>query len=361
MKKYITPPCLSTSFSESGRSAKRRFRNILDTRARRIGAAMITVIVLAAILAGTVLSFGDRGQKTGPTPEAEVSMAGRLFETKHAYVGDASANGRTASALGISANLGSFTNELYTTGEPYGWKLILGDVPSGSYSKMEAYSIALMALIDNLSYVSWEYNGDLGTTFTAERASQRIGRDVKSAADTVEDLESLLDELGIYDYKNEIYTALTGTDLEDFMSSALVIHGGETQNIGKLHEFLNICAMKLSGALNIVTYTEEGDPILLRLVTDGESFWGGEYDGYVQIQTNDPLTPTYYSFGPYKHLKISPFRDTDTAEFYLVNDPELTSEEIFNFLISSRYEPDPLEFRVLFHVENAGFNEEYTY
>lgn len=359
MKHYITPPCLSTAFSESGKSAKRRFRNILDTRARRIGAAIITAIVLAAILAGTVLSFGGKGQKTGPTPELEVSTAERLFELKNAYVGDVSANGRIASALGIAANLGGFTNELQTAVEPYGWKFIFEEEPEGEFDKMSDYAVVLMALIDNLGYVEWDYSGGVTLTLSADGASKRIGRDVKSAADTVEDLNELLDELGIYDYKNDIYTALTGTDLDDFMSSAVVIRGGETKSLGKLHEFLNICAMKIPGALNIVTYTEEGDPILLRLVTDGESFWGGEYDGYVE--TNEPLTSTYYDFGPYKHLKISPFRDTDTAEFYLVNDPELTSEEIFNFLISSRYEPDPLEFRVLFHVNNAGFNEEYMY
>lgn len=359
MKDYISPPRLSTAFSESGKSAKRRLSNILDTRGKRIGAAMITVIVLAAVLAGSILSLRGRGQKTGPTPEAEVSMAERLFETKHAYVGDASANGRTASALGISASLGGFTNEFYTAAEPYGWKLIFEKEPEGEYDKMSDYAVVLMALIDNLGYVEWDYGSGVTLSLRADGASEIIGRDVKSAADTVEDLNELLDELGIYDYKNEIYTALSGVDLEEFMNTALVISKDETQNIGKLHEFLNICAMKLSGALNIVTYTEEGDPILLRLVTDGESFWGGEYDGYVT--TNEPLTSTYYGFGPYKHLKISPFRDTDTAEFYLVNDPKLTSEEIFNFLISSRYEPDPLEFRVLFHLENAGFDEEYMY
>ncbi|MCH5187438.1 MAG: DUF4825 domain-containing protein [Oscillospiraceae bacterium] len=359
MKHYISPPRLSTAFSESGRSAKRRLSNILDTRARRIGVAIITVIILTAILAGAVLSLRVRGQKNGSTPEGEVTMAERLFETKHAYVGDASANGRTASALGIAANLGGFTNELQTKTEPYGWKLTFESEPEGEFDKMSDYAVALLALIDNLGYIEWDYNNGVTLSLSADGASKRIGRDVKSAADTVEDLAKLLDELGIYNYRNEIYIALTRADLDDFMSSAVVIRSGETQSLGKLHEFLNICAMKIPGALNIVNYTEEGYPVLLRLVTDGESFWGGEYDGYVE--TNEPDTPKYYGFGPYKHLKISPFRDTDTAAFYLANDPELTYEEIFRFLLSSSYNPDPPEFRLLFHVENAGFDEEYMY
>lgn len=60
MKKHISPPHLSTAFSESGKSAKRRFANILDTRTKRIGAAMVTVIVLAAILAGAFVFLPSR-------------------------------------------------------------------------------------------------------------------------------------------------------------------------------------------------------------------------------------------------------------------------------------------------------------
>ena len=46
MSCYIKAPLLSTSFSENGKSAKRRFENILNTKAKKAGVfAFILLLV----------------------------------------------------------------------------------------------------------------------------------------------------------------------------------------------------------------------------------------------------------------------------------------------------------------------------
>lgn len=366
MSKHIKTPFLSTSFSESGKSAKKRLGNILSTRKKRFGAVIISVILVAAVAAGAFVTLGA-GRKTGPAPEAEVSLAERLYATKHAYVGDASANGRTASALGISAELGGFTNQLQTSQEPYGWRLNFEANPyegnSESVDKMSAYAAVLLALVDNLGYVEWSYPGnEAAAQLSAEGASKIIGRDIKSAAETPEELDILLSELRLFDYKNEIYTALTKVSLESFMDNALVIGADGVRDIGKLNEFMNMCAMKLPAKLDVVHFTVEGDPLLLRIQTDGDNFWGGEYDGYDSFL--DKSAPTYYGFGPYSYLKVMPgaSKDSSTVCYYLVNDPELTIEEIHTYLLSSSYTEDSPEFKLLFFLENtASGSESYIY
>ncbi len=61
MKKYITPPRLSTSFSRRAAQIKRRFENILDTRVKRTGAA-----VCAAMAAILFISAGCLARRAEP-------------------------------------------------------------------------------------------------------------------------------------------------------------------------------------------------------------------------------------------------------------------------------------------------------
>ena len=54
MSKYITPPTLSTNFSESGKSAKKRFENILNMKAKKTG---VLLFLLILVLVGIVSSM----------------------------------------------------------------------------------------------------------------------------------------------------------------------------------------------------------------------------------------------------------------------------------------------------------------
>lgn len=53
---FIQPPKLSTSFSETGKSAKQRFDNILNTKTKKTGILVFISIVLITFIAGTLIA-----------------------------------------------------------------------------------------------------------------------------------------------------------------------------------------------------------------------------------------------------------------------------------------------------------------
>ena len=58
-KKLIKPPSLSTNFSESGKRAKKRFENILNTKAKKTGWIAVVAIVLLISIMGAILGMGN--------------------------------------------------------------------------------------------------------------------------------------------------------------------------------------------------------------------------------------------------------------------------------------------------------------
>ena len=128
------------------------------------------------------------------------STTAQLFAAINPYVGDMSSNGRIASILGVSNQLGPYTNELQTSKEPYGWILKL-EMPiaqvdqSAARDIMTADSYAMLATIGNLGYVTWQYRTDAGLqeyTVTAEDATAYAGQDIKSFADSPSKLQKLI-------------------------------------------------------------------------------------------------------------------------------------------------------------------------
>lgn len=129
--------------------------------------------------------------------------AGRLFAEKNPFVGDMPQNGRIASVLGISDQLGSYTNELQTETEPYGWALLL-DEPIAAEDEhaakaiMASDSYVLLALVDNLGYVEWRYSvgdNERSYTVTAEAASEFAGQDIKLCGESPVELQELMSGL----------------------------------------------------------------------------------------------------------------------------------------------------------------------
>jgi hypothetical protein len=131
--------------------------------------------------------------------------AAQLYAAKNPYVGDMSANGRIATILRVSDQFGSYTNELQTLTEPYGWTLILNtpvaaDEEAAARNIMTADSYAMLATINNLEYVTWEYQTESKLqeyTVTAEDASAFAGQDIKLCAGTASDLQDLIRRLNI--------------------------------------------------------------------------------------------------------------------------------------------------------------------
>lgn len=133
------------------------------------------------------------------------ALASAVYNTGHAYVGDMPANSRTANVLDMVGYLGSFGNELQTTTEPYGWKMNLTEEISAedqAYKEamMQSYACVLIAVIENLGEVSYEYRVD-GETYNLsvneEKACELAGMDIKECGKEVLLLQKLLEKTGI--------------------------------------------------------------------------------------------------------------------------------------------------------------------
>lgn len=131
-------------------------------------------------------------------------LASLLFDAKNPYIGDMTANQRVADILAIADQFGSYTNELHTVTEPYGWDINLKRAFAGaqlehSRELMEREACLLLATVGNLGYVTWNYTVD-GTaeslTITAEDATERAGQDIKQCAETRAGLTRLIESLG---------------------------------------------------------------------------------------------------------------------------------------------------------------------
>lgn len=134
-------------------------------------------------------------------------LANELYRARNPYVGDAPADGRLAEALGIAWRAGSFTNELRTSSEPYGWTLHFQDSVRNSQlmeADMKSYACVLLALTDNLGEVAWTYTVETaqGTVerrggLTEQEASGYLEEDVKAFGADPRKVQELLDLLGL--------------------------------------------------------------------------------------------------------------------------------------------------------------------
>ena len=132
-------------------------------------------------------------------------LTAKLYEAKNPYVGDMSANVNIASLLRVGNRVGSFTNELQTDAEPYGWTLLLEEPVAqekekGIKEEMQKCSCVFLAEIENLGTVTWKYETEAGEktcTVTASDASKLAGQDIKTCASSASELQALLDTLGL--------------------------------------------------------------------------------------------------------------------------------------------------------------------
>ncbi|MBQ1391578.1 MAG: DUF4825 domain-containing protein [Firmicutes bacterium] len=136
------------------------------------------------------------------------ALAAAVFETRHEYIGDASANGRTAAVLNLSAYLGPFTNDLDTEARPYTWGILLeDDVPARLQvqreSDMESFAYLLLGLVENCDAIRYEYTLDgkrTEKTVTTDDAGRFFGSDVKDCYKSVRKLDALLAKTGLNSY-----------------------------------------------------------------------------------------------------------------------------------------------------------------
>lgn len=136
-------------------------------------------------------------------------LANTLFKHKNPYVGDISSDGKILIDLRVAWVLGNFKNELQTKSEPYGYTLLFEDAVKKEHQAdfddtMKKYAMCMLALIDNLSEVSWKYTvadnkqeNMVINKITKEDASKILGKNIKSYADSAAEVQTLLYTIGI--------------------------------------------------------------------------------------------------------------------------------------------------------------------
>ena len=132
-------------------------------------------------------------------------LASMVYPTKHAYLGDMSANIETARALNAYNLLGDFDNELQTSAEPYGWTLRLKEDISGDRqeyveSDMQSIAYVLIGTIGNLDHVRYEYSVDGSAktlSFDAAEATAFLGCDIKECSSSGRILDELIGKTGL--------------------------------------------------------------------------------------------------------------------------------------------------------------------
>lgn len=153
---------------------------------------------------GDVTSVSVNGLVLWENGESIDWLTAKLYEAKNPYVGDMSANANIASLLRVSNRVGSFTNELQTDAEPYGWTLLLDEPVAAEKEEsikeeMQKCSCVFLAEIENLGSVTWKYETETGKetfTVTTANASKLAGQDIKTCASSASELQKLLNILG---------------------------------------------------------------------------------------------------------------------------------------------------------------------
>ena len=129
----------------------------------------------------------------------------RIYDNKHPYIGSASDNPSLALALGIEETFGSFTSELQTSKQPYGWTIHLTESQTTAEDtlrkKMTTYAYAILALIDNVDSITWEYSDTSVQTktytITTAEANAQLGKDIKKTAENICDFQKFAREIGL--------------------------------------------------------------------------------------------------------------------------------------------------------------------
>ncbi len=130
------------------------------------------------------------------------AVTSAVYLTRHAYIGDMPANQKSANALNIYSRLGEYENQLETSSEPYGWIIRLKEsVPADREAVMKAdmqdIAYILIAVIDNLDHVVFEYTVDMEArtiSFDADEATSFFGRDIKDCSGSIGLLEELVEK-----------------------------------------------------------------------------------------------------------------------------------------------------------------------
>ncbi len=227
---------------------------------------------------------------------ADISpFAAGLYATRHPYVGSASDNGKTASQLFF----GAIQHSLDTETRPYTWHIELLHTEQERAAGMEDFTeaqaaqfagklkpaaYALLALVENLDQVSFDYLQDGGPAsliVTAEDASEFFGRDIKDCYESPKLFASLLQKAGL---NSSVNLDVNGLELRD--RTVTVLNASDAELLGMSLSFQDVngavrssvagqnadnSALKYGDSLsfNVPGWTMEGETLRLSVTTMG--------------------------------------------------------------------------------------------
>ena len=131
-------------------------------------------------------------------------LTSNVYQTRHAYVGDMSANNATAQAIHMSGMLGEYKNVLQTSEEPYGWHIQIEEMPQElnflDKCYLEPAAYILLAMVENLGEVTYEFEFDnepMTLTYTTEMANAYAGKDIKAIGRDIVEFEMFIRKSGL--------------------------------------------------------------------------------------------------------------------------------------------------------------------
>jgi len=225
---------------------------------------------------------------------ADISpFAAGLYATRHPYVGSASDNGKTASQLFF----GGIQHSLDTEQRPYTWHIELchteqervtglEDLTEAQAAqlagKMKSAAYAMLALVENLDQVSFDYLQDgepASLTVTADEATEFFGRDIKDCYESPRLFAALLQKA---DLNSTVNLDVNGLDLRD--RTITIRNASDAELLGMSLSFQDVngavrssvagqnadnSALKFGDSLsfNVPGWTMEGEALRLSVTT----------------------------------------------------------------------------------------------
>lgn len=158
MKQYISPPKLSTSFSEKGEKAKQRFDNILSTKTKKKGAFLFVVIFMLTCILGTLVACTNIiGTSDDPLSNDVTQNIKELYDAKIQYIGDASGVGKIVELLSDLGGPSPASMELETTAQPYGIILKFNET-SINENELEKHARVVLCLVENADFIKYVFS-----------------------------------------------------------------------------------------------------------------------------------------------------------------------------------------------------------
>lgn len=222
---------------------------------------------------------------------------------------------------------------MQTSEEPYGWKLILENAfSSGRQEDMEemmkSYAYVMLAVIENLDKVSYEYVIDGAAcelAVTSEEATAFAGRNIKSIGENVAALQRLMEKTGLTERSyvsedSQWHTQDTiQIDIANLIEEEISGIGVSYYLDGKLYGTQD--AQNADGAL-----IKKGEIMSVTFIPDdsGGEEWSGEEELVIEVTVTDKDGNTYDVSG---QVKVA-------AEFGCIYGYDLSENAIEGYTIS---------------------------